>query len=50
MPIYGLKEDILALKQLQNVYKNCIIEPINFSAIIKEGGALHCFYSEKIGV
>ena len=50
VPIYGLKEDILVLKQLQNVYKNCIIEPINFSAIIKEGGALHCVSSEKIGV
>ena len=50
VPIYGLKEDILALKQLQNVYKNCIIEPINFSAIIKEGGALHCVSCEEIGV
>lgn len=50
VPIYGLKEDILALKQLQNVYKNCIIEPINFSAIIKEGGALHCVTSEKIEI
>ena len=50
MPIYGINEDILALKQLQNIYKNCIIEPINFGAIIKESGALHCVSSEKFGV
>src|SRR5574344_1682810 len=50
VPIYGIKEDILALEQLQNIYKNCIIEPINFSAIIKEGGALHCVTSEKIEI
>ncbi|MDX4037692.1 agmatine deiminase family protein [Aliarcobacter skirrowii] len=50
VPIYGLKEDILVLKQLQNIYKNCIIEPIKFNSIIKEGGALHCVSCEKIGV
>lgn len=50
VPIYGIKEDILALEQLQNIYKNCIIEPINFGAIIKESGALHCVSSEKIGI
>lgn len=48
VPIYGIKEDILALEQLQNIYKNCIIEPIKFNSIIKEGGALHCVYSDKI--
>lgn len=48
VPIYGLKEDILVLKQLQNIYKNCIIEPIKFNSIIKEGGALHCVSCEKI--
>ena len=48
MPIYGINEDILALEQLQNIYKNCIIEPIRFNFIIKEGGALHCVSSDKI--
>ena len=48
VPVYGIKEDILALKQLQNIYKNCIIEPIKFDSIIKNGGALHCVSSEKI--
>ena len=48
VPIYGLKEDILVLKQLQNIYKNCIIEPIKFDSIIKNGGALHCVSCEKI--
>jgi agmatine/peptidylarginine deiminase len=50
VPIYGIKEDILALEELQNIYKNCLIEPITFGAIIKESGALHCVSSEKIGV
>ncbi|MGJ0357731.1 agmatine deiminase family protein [Aliarcobacter cryaerophilus] len=50
VPIYGIKEDILALEQLQNIYKNCIIEPIKFNSIIKEGGALHCVSSDKIGI
>ena len=50
VPIYGIHEDILAINQLKNVYKNCIIETINFSAIIKKGGALHCITSEKIEI
>ena len=48
VPIYGINEDILALEQLQNIYKNCIIEPIKFDSIIKNGGALHCVSCEKI--
>lgn len=48
VPIYGIKEDILALEQLQNIYNDCIIEPIRFNFIIKEGGALHCVSSDKI--
>ena len=50
VPIYGINEDFLALKQLQNIYKKCIIEPIKFDSIIKNGGALHCVSCEKIGV
>ena len=46
--IYGIKEDILALEQLQNIYKNCIIEPIKFDSIIKNGGTLHCVSCVKI--
>ncbi|PRM97592.1 agmatine deiminase family protein [Aliarcobacter cryaerophilus] len=48
VPIYGINEDFLALEQLQNIYKNCIIEPIKFDSIIKNGGALHCVSCEKI--
>ena len=48
VPIYGIKEDILALEQLQNIYKNCIIEPIKFDSIIKNGGTLHCVSCVKI--
>jgi agmatine/peptidylarginine deiminase len=48
VPVYGIDEDILALNQIQNIYSNCTIELINFSAIIKESGALHCVSSEKL--
>jgi agmatine deiminase len=48
VPIYGINEDFLALEQLQNIYKYCIIEPIKFDSIIKNGGALHCVSSEKM--
>ena len=50
VPIYGINEDFLALKQLQNIYKKCITEPIKFDSIIKNGGALHCVSSEKIEI
>ena len=48
VPVYGIDEDILALNQIQNIYNNCIIEPVEFNAIINEGGAIHCITSEKI--
>lgn len=47
VPIYGIDEDGLALKQLEEIFKDCLIEPINFSEIIKLGGALHCVTAEE---
>lgn len=47
VPVYGIDEDKIAINQIQNCFKNCIIEPIILSEIINAGGAIHCLTSEK---
>ena len=47
VPVYGIDEDNLAINQIQNCFKNCIIEPIILNEIINAGGAIHCLTSEK---
>jgi len=47
VPLYGIDEDKVTINQIQNCFKNCIVEPISLSEIINLGGAIHCMTAEK---
>ena len=49
VPIYGIDDDDVALKQIKKFYSGCKVETINLSEIIELGGALHCITAEKFG-
>jgi len=42
LPVYGLETDLLAIKQLQNLFPDREIIPINCLPLIKQHGSLHC--------
>lgn len=46
VPTYGAKTDEIAIKQLENIFSECIIEPIRADCVIKNDGALHCISAE----
>ena len=42
LPALGIEEDEQALKQIQIIYPNSIIEQLNISELVKDGGGLNC--------
>lgn len=42
LPIYGVKEDSLAIEQLKTCFSDRQIVPINCVPLIKQNGSLHC--------
>ncbi|MBL0707914.1 MAG: agmatine deiminase family protein [Sulfurimonas sp.] len=42
VPVYGVKQDIEALKIFKKTFKHKTIIPINCSTLIKQHGSLHC--------
>lgn len=53
VPIYGVKEDALALKIFENIFKDLDIVAINCSTLIKQHGSLHCVcmnFASGIGI
>jgi agmatine deiminase len=42
LPIYGLETDQAAIDQLQSLFPNREIVPINCLPLIKQHGSLHC--------
>lgn len=42
LPALGIEEDEQALSQIKQYYPNCIIEQLNVSKLIKDGGGLNC--------
>ncbi len=42
VPIFGIKEDKIALAYIRNAYPYCIVESIRLRNIASNGGGLHC--------
>ena len=42
LPALGIEEDEQALSQIKQYYPNCIIEQLNVSKLVKDGGGLNC--------
>lgn len=42
LPIYGVQEDTIAIKQTEKAFPNHKIIPINCRALIEQNGSLHC--------
>ncbi len=42
LPALGIEEDEQALKQIQKIYPDSIIEQLNISELVKDGGGLNC--------
>lgn len=42
LPSLGIDEDNQAYTQFKEIFKDCDIEPVNVSGIVKMGGALNC--------
>lgn len=42
VPCYGGKEENVALKLLDDYYKDCTIVPVNIKGILNDGGGLNC--------
>ena len=42
LPVLGIEEDEQALKQIQKIYPDSIIEQLNISELVKDGGGLNC--------
>ena len=42
MPKFGIEEDEIAKKIIEDAFDGCCVEPIEMRAIAEKGGALHC--------
>ena len=42
MPIFGIEEDSVAFKYIEEAFPDCCIHQIEMAEIAEEGGALHC--------